>query len=279
MDYLELNVKINPRQPYTDLLISELADLGFESFVETENGFLAYIPGKEFSESLLSPIENLEKNTADISWTQKLIPSQNWNAEWESSYQPIRIGNELIIRAPFHPAQNDVKIDLEIQPQQSFGTGHHPTTRLMAQKLLTMHLAERYILDMGCGTGVLAILADKLGATPVLGIDIETNAVINARENAERNNAVHVTIEEGTENKIGDRKFDVILANINKNVLLGALPVYGKALHKNGELLLSGFFMTDVEELKAAGEKAGLEFESKQNEGEWAMIRFRKTEG
>src|ERR1041385_2391686 len=253
MDYLELEIKLNPRQPATDLLISELAELGFESFVETETGFLAYIPGQNFSDNLLSPIENIPENTAEVSWTKKIIPSQNWNAEWEKSYEPIRIGNELLIRAPFHSPDKNVKTDLEIQPQQSFGTGHHPTTRLMAQKLLTMRLEGRYILDMGCGTGVLAILAAKLGAAGVLGIDIETNAVDNARENVQRNKVAHVTIEEGTENKIGDRKFDMVLANINKNVLLHAMTVYANALGKNGELLISGFFTTDAEELINAG--------------------------
>jgi ribosomal protein L11 methyltransferase len=278
MDYLELEIKVNPRQPITDLLISELAELGFESFVETEAGFLAYIPAKEFTESLLSPIENIGENTAGISWTKKLIPAQNWNAEWEKSYEPIRIGNELLIRAPFHPAEKNIKIDLEIQPQQSFGTGHHPTTRLMAQKLLTMRLVGRYILDMGCGTGVLAILAGKLGAAEVLGIDIETNAVNNAKENVQRNNAMHITIEEGTENKIASRKFDIVLANINKNVLVNAMPAYANALNKNGELLISGFFTTDADELVNAAAGSGLKFESKQNEAEWALLHFKKTE-
>jgi ribosomal protein L11 methyltransferase len=276
MDYLELDVKINPRQPGTDLLITELAELGFESFVETDDGFLAYIPGNQFSETLLSPIQNAEKELGKVSWSQKLIPGQNWNAEWESSYQPIQISDKLLIRAPFHEPVEGVEIDLEIQPQQSFGTGHHPTTRLMAEKLLTMPLSGRYILDMGCGTGVLAILAAKLGAANVLGIDIESNAVMNAIENVERNKVERVTIEEGTDNKIGDRKFDLVLANINKNVLVSALPQYVKALNKSGELLMSGFFTTDVAALKEVAEKTGLKFVSTQNEGEWALIHFIK---
>jgi ribosomal protein L11 methyltransferase len=276
MDYLELDVKIDPRQPGSDLLITELAELGFESFVETENGFLAYIPGKDFSETLLSPIQNVKEELGKVSWTKKMIPAQNWNAEWEKSYAPIQISDKLMIRAPFHEAVPGVEIDLEIQPQQSFGTGHHPTTRLMAEKLLTMALAGRYVLDMGCGTGVLAILASKRGAAAVLGIDIESNAVMNAIENVQRNKVVHVTIEEGTENKIGDRKFDILLANINKNVLVAALPVYAAALNENGELLMSGFFTTDIASLREAAEQTGLKFKSTANDGEWAMVHFVK---
>jgi ribosomal protein L11 methyltransferase len=276
MDYLELDVKIDPRQPGSDLLITELAELGFESFVETENGFLAYIPGKDFSETLLSPIQNVKEELGKVSWTKKIIPAQNWNAEWEKSYAPIQISDKLIIRAPFHEAVPGVEIDLEIQPQQSFGTGHHPTTRLMAEKLLTMALDGRYVLDMGCGTGVLAILASKRGAAVVLGIDIESNAVMNAIENVQRNKVVHVTIEEGTENKIGDRKFDILLANINKNVLVAALPVYAAALNENGELLMSGFFTTDIASLREAAEQTGLKFKSTANDGEWAMVHFVK---
>jgi ribosomal protein L11 methyltransferase len=276
MDYLELDVKVNPRQPGSDLLITELAELGFESFVETPDGFLAYIPGKDFSESLLSPMQQLTEELGKVSWSQKVIPAQNWNAEWESSYQPIRIADKLIIRAPFHEPVKDVEIDLEIQPQQSFGTGHHPTTRLMAEKLLTMPLDGRYVLDMGCGTGVLAILAAKRGAAEVLGIDIETNAVMNAIENVQRNHITNVVIEEGVDDRIGNRKFDVVLANINKNVLVVALPNYEKALKPGGELLMSGFFTTDVAALKEAAEKIGLKFNSTQNDGEWALVHFVK---
>lgn len=276
MDYLELDVKINPRQPGSDLLITELAELGFESFVETADGFLAYIPGKDFSETLLSPIQNVKEELGKVSWSQKVIPAQNWNAEWESSYQPIQISDKLVIRAPFHEPVKGVEIDLEIQPQQSFGTGHHPTTRLMAEKLLTMPLDGRYILDMGCGTGVLAILAAKRGAASVLGIDIETNAVLNAIENVQRNHVANVTIEEGKDDQIGNRKFDVVLANINKNVLVAALPNYANTLNTGGELLMSGFFTTDVSTLKEAAEKTGLKFSSTENDGEWAIVHFIK---
>ncbi len=276
MDYIELDIKVTPRQPGTDLLISELSENGFESFVETENGFLAYIPAKDFSESSVNSIHAFENEMGEVEFSKKTIPAQNWNAEWEKDYQPIFISNKLLIRAPFHAPVSGMEMELVIQPQQSFGTGHHPTTRLMAEKLLTMPLEKRYVLDMGCGTGVLAILANKLGASKVIGIDIETNSVENARENAGRNSVVDVTIEEGTENQIQGRKFDIVLANINKNVLLKAMGIYADAMNGNGELLLSGFFITDVDELKSEANKNGLNFISVESDGEWALVHFKK---
>ncbi|MCX6311660.1 MAG: 50S ribosomal protein L11 methyltransferase [Bacteroidetes bacterium] len=276
MDYIEVEVKVNPKQPGSDLLISELAENGFESFVETDGGFLAYIPSKIFSDSLLSPVKEFTSDLGKADFSKKTIKGQNWNAEWEKSYEPILVSNKLSIRAPFHDAIDGIEIDLIIQPQQSFGTGHHPTTRLMAEKLLTMTLHERYVLDMGCGTGVLAILAAKLGAAAVLGIDIETNAVENARENVQRNNVVNVTIEEGKDDQIGERKFEIVLANINKNVLMQAMPVYANAMKTEGELLISGFFLTDVSELKMIAEENGLKYKSTATDGEWALIHFTK---
>lgn len=276
MDYIELDVKVFPKQPGSDFLISELAEKGFESFMETENGFLAYIPTNVFSDELLFPLREFTADLGKTHFSQKIIPSQNWNAEWEKNYEPILISNKLSIRAPFHQAIPEVVMELIIQPQQSFGTGHHPTTRLMCEKLLTMTLLERYVLDMGCGTGVLAILAAKLGASSVLGIDIESNSVSNANENVVRNKLVNVTIEEGNEDQIGDRKFDLILANINKNVLTQAMPGYANAMNKNSELVISGFFLSDVDELKTSAAKNDLKFISTETDGEWALIHFSK---
>jgi ribosomal protein L11 methyltransferase len=277
MDYIEIEVCVSPRQPGADLLVSELADAGFESFVDTNEGFMAYIPKADFSDDLLTVFQSLNTDIGQVSYTQKLIPSQNWNASWESSYQPIQIGERLCIRAPFHQAAANVEIDLVIQPQQSFGTGHHATTRLMAQKLLTLPLSARYILDMGCGTGVLAILASSLGASNVLGIDIEEHAVENARENAARNQQTELQFETGTETNIGERTFDCILANINKNVLIQAMPIYVNALRDKGELLLSGFFITDTEDISRVVTKLGLKPHSILNEGDWALLHFTKT--
>lgn len=277
MDYIELEISVSPRQPASEILVSELADSGFESFADTAEGFRAYIPESAFSDSLLSVFQDFDPDLAKVSVKVNKIASRNWNAEWEKQYDPIRIEGRLLIRAPFHEPAATGELELVIQPQQSFGTGHHPTTRLMAQKLLTMPLSRRYILDMGCGTGVLAILAAKLGASGVLGIDIESNAVENARENILRNGVSGVQIEEGTEKNIGERKFDIVLANINKNILLGAMPAYVRSLNPGGELLLSGFFVTDTGELRTAAETNGLKFHSLLQENEWALLHFIKS--
>lgn len=276
MDYIELEVKVSPRQPATDLLITELAETGFESFSETAEGFLAYIPADSYSENALSPLEELDPQMGKASFNKKLIPDQNWNEEWEKQFQPVAVGGKCLIRAPFHDADPRFPVDIVIQPRQSFGTGHHETTRLMAEKLLTMPLDGRYVLDMGCGTGVLAILACRLGAKSALGIDIEKNAVENARDNILRNPGVHVSVEEGTEKTVEGRKFDVVLANINKNVLLNALPVYADALQPGGELLVSGFFSTDADELKQKANEAKLDYQNMKTDGDWALLHFTK---
>lgn len=277
MDYLELDVKVTPRQPGTDLLITELAEMGFESFAETEEGFLAYIPSEQFSEALLAPVQGFAEDLGRVNVSRKLIPGQNWNAEWEKGFLPVLVSGRCLVRAPFHPPVPGVELELIIQPQQSFGTGHHPTTRLMAEKLLTMRLDGRYVLDMGCGTGLLAILASKLGAAGVVAIDIEENSVENARENVLRNEARGVSVNLGTENAIAGRKFDVVLANINKNVLLNALPAYVDALKPGGELLLSGFFHTDVEAFRQPAMQNGLQLLATETDGEWALLHFTRS--
>ncbi|HTF03773.1 MAG TPA: 50S ribosomal protein L11 methyltransferase [Bacteroidia bacterium] len=278
-DYVEVEVKVNPRQPGSDLLVSQLAENGFESFADTPDGFQAWIPHAEFKEDTLSIVNQLDSELGRAEYSWKIIPGRNWNAEWEASYQPVRIDNRLLIRAPFHEPDPTVKMELVIQPQQSFGTGHHPTTLLIAEKLLTMALGARYIMDLGCGTGVLAILASKLGAGKVEGVDIEIPAVENAMENARNNSAGSIVFSHGDASVLHGKKYDVILANINKNILKAAMPVFNGSLHEGGDLLLSGFFVTDADELiGTAGD--GFELQEVKNSGEWAMVHLRrKTSG
>lgn len=275
IDYVEVDVTVNPRQPGADFLVSELADLGFESFAETPTGFQAWIPREVFKEEVLAVVNQLDSELGSASFSWKIIPGQNWNAEWESSYQPVRIGNKLLIRAPFHDADSSVEIELVIQPQQSFGTGHHPTTMLIAEKLLTLPLVARYIMDLGCGTGVLAILATRLGAGNVEGIDIEIPAVENAIENARNNSASSIVFTHGTADALRGKQYDVVLANINKNILKAAMPQFVESVNAGGDLLLSGFFVTDTDELIAV---AGNDFELQEmkNNGEWAMLHLRR---
>ncbi|HEU4719220.1 MAG TPA: 50S ribosomal protein L11 methyltransferase [Bacteroidia bacterium] len=276
MNYTELTFTVQPLQPGCDLLISELADRGFESFSETETGFAAYIPESLFSVEQLADLEKFRSEKLDFHYTVKHIPSQNWNEEWERNFSPVEIAGQLRIRAPFHAPDASFPSEIVIQPRQSFGTGHHATTRLMIQKLLTMAFPGRYILDMGCGTGVLAIFCAQHGAAGILGMDIDPGSVENAGENALLNGVNNINFETGTETEIGDRKFDLLLANINKNVLKNAMRTYAGSLRAGGEILLSGFFTTDVPELIAAAEAEGLHPVRVESEQEWALVHLAK---
>jgi len=273
-DYIEVDVNVTPRQPGSDLLVTELAEQGFESFADTPTGFQAWIPADVFQETMLNVVNQLDTELGKATYTLKKIPGQNWNAEWESSYQPVKIGHKLLIRAPFHAPDPNVEMELIIQPQQSFGTGHHPTTALMAEKLLTSPLSGRYIMDLGCGTGVLAILAARLGAGKVEGVDIEKPAVENAAENARNNSAESIAFSYGDASAMKGKTYDMILANINKNILKATMEQFSASLKTGGDLLLSGFFVTDTEELLAAA--GDFEFIEMKNSGEWAMLHLRR---
>lgn len=275
-DYVELTITVSPRQPGTDLLISELADAGCESFAETAEGFQAWIPKDQYKESLLSIVNQLDTEIGTAAVKTAVIEGQNWNAEWESSYQPVAIGHDLIIRAPFHPKTEGFRFDLIIQPQQSFGTGHHPTTLLIAEKLLTLPVSDRYIIDMGCGTGVLGILASMRNASKVDCVDIEAHAVENAKENAGHNNIGGIEFAVGDTTWLRGKSADVVLANINKNVLTAAMDDLRNSVKAGGDLIMSGFFTTDADDLvKCAGNAFQL-IEIKSS-GEWAMVHLRKN--
>jgi ribosomal protein L11 methyltransferase len=273
-DYIEVDVTVTPRQPATDLLVTQLAEVGFESFADTATGFQAWIPADAFEESMLAVVNQLDSELGKAVFSVKKIAGQNWNAEWESSYQPVKIGRKLMIRAPFHEPDPEVEMELVIQPQQSFGTGHHPTTALMAEKLLTSPLAGRYIMDLGCGTGVLAILALRLGADRVEGVDIEKPAVENAVENARNNSAESIVFSYGDASAMNGKVYDMILANINKNILKATMQQFSASLKSGGDLLLSGFFVTDADELRAAA--TDFDFVELKNSGEWAMLHLRR---
>jgi ribosomal protein L11 methyltransferase len=225
---------------------------------------------------LLSIVNQLDTELGSATVTTKVIVGQNWNAEWESSYQPVVIGKDLIIRAPFHEKTDGFRFDLIIQPQQSFGTGHHPTTLLIAEKLLTLPVSERYIIDMGCGTGVLGILASMRKASKVDCVDIEAHAVENAKENAGHNNISGIEFAVGDTTWIRGKSADVVLANINKNVLTAAMDDLRNSVKSGGDLIMSGFFTTDANDMvKCAG--GAFQLIEIKSSGEWAMVHLRKN--
>jgi ribosomal protein L11 methyltransferase len=272
--YYAYSFEVRPTQPGTDILMSMLGDLGFESFVENEKGFEAYIP------------ENAENTAEDhfpefedfvYTWNKEKIEQTNWNAEWEKNFDPVLVDDLLIIRAPFHEPVKSVKHEIVIMPKMSFGTGHHDTTWLMCKQLFELNLQNKSVLDMGCGTGVLAILAKKLGAGKTVGIDIDEWSVENSRENCVNNNCTEIELKLGNKELLENYAFfDVILANINKNVLKEQLPYYAKLLNSNATLLLSGFFTTDTEELQKQAESLGLTLIQTYSRNNWAVMKLGK---
>jgi ribosomal protein L11 methyltransferase len=277
MDYVEVTIDLQPRDPWAEVLIAELAELGFESFVETTTGIQAFAPVTIGSVDELLATTSLQLNTeVAFTKTETIIPHQNWNAQWEADFEPVEVDDRLVILAPFHDASvYEGRQQIIIQPQMSFGTGHHQTTYLMSQYLLDMNSPTK-VLDMGTGTGVLAILAEKLGATDILAIDIEPWSVENTVENAARNSCKHIRTATGDSDLITETDFGLILANINKNILKKQLPIYHGAMVPQGILLLSGFFVTDAAEMIELGEELGFEHLETVEKETWAAVKLLK---
>lgn len=274
MNYIEVSVTVEPKAEGSDVLIALLSDLGFESFVESDNGFLAYIQEEEYSEEEVELTLGDYEDIFKIEFSTKVIPQQNWNKEWESNFQPIEVDGKCYIRAPFHEKKADFLLDVIIEPKMSFGTGHHDTTQLMIKYLMLLNVKNESLLDMGCGTGVLAIVASMLGANPIEAVDVDGWSYENTVENLAKNNINNVLVHKGDAQILEEKIFHTILANINKNVLLADIPLFQKALKKGGNLVLSGFFETDIDELKAKAENLGLKYEGSKISNQWAALHF-----
>lgn len=273
MDRIKVTYIFSEVEPWNEVAIAALSELGFDSFVEFESGVEAYIDENKFDENRLNEGILLEiSQQIKTEKTIEKIPFQNWNAVWESDFHPVFVEDKLTIFAPFHDHSLALGLPIIIQPQMSFGTGHHQTTWMMSKILLEMNNIPSRVLDMGTGTGVLAILAEKLGAKDVLAIDIEPWSVDNTIENAQRNNCENIKALCGDIDLIDVYKFDLILANINKNILKSHMEQYAKALESNSKLVLSGFFDTDSEELINYAKQYGLIFDSKIEKETWAAL-------
>jgi ribosomal protein L11 methyltransferase len=275
---IELNIEISPKEPWTDILIAQLSEIGFDSFMDTETGVLAYINEADFKEENMQAETILGLDSEDFTAKVSLekIPHQNWNALWESDFHPVFVEDKLTIIAPFHDSNLVKGMEIIIQPQMSFGTGHHQTTWMMTKAMLEFIPFPKKVLDMGTGTGVLAILAEKLGASEITAIDIESWSVENTIENLERNGCNNATSLCGDINLIDGMEFDIVLANINKNVLKAHMPSYAKHLIPNGTLIISGFFETDVDELIEVAGLQSLAFVKKISKETWTAVQFIK---
>ena len=277
MTYLEFQFNIEPFKPWSEILTAYLSEIEFQGFFEQEGVLKAFIPEELFNESeFQSILENLRENDLKIEYLKQIIPKQNWNASWESNFNPVEINKELRLIAPFHDKNDTFRLTLIIQPKMSFGTGHHQTTHMMCEAILKLNLKDKKVLDMGAGTGVLSILCEKLGSTDILAIDIEEWSVENCIENAETNNCSNISSICGDVDLIIGKKFDYIFANINKNILKSHMITYFESLSKNGFLYLSGFFNTDIDELKLLAESVGLLLISTRLKDEWAMLVLQK---
>lgn len=272
--YLEFNFKISPLQPWNEILMAELIEVGFDSFTEEHNGILGYIQKDLFTETSLQNVSLLQNPEVEISYTYSEMPNINWNEEWEKNFDPINVENQVSIRAEFHENQN-LPHEIIIQPKMSFGTGHHATTYLMIQQMLDMDFNGKTVLDMGCGTSVLAIFAKQKGAGKTVAIDIDEWSVENSRENAARNN-VELEISQGTADNLGGENFDIILANINRNILISDIPTYVSVLNDGGSLLLSGLCFFDVADILEVCTQQNLTLKRQLQREEWVSLWLEK---
>ena len=279
MKYVEVSFSIIPFEPWNEIIIANLSILPYESFMEEGEYLKAYIQEQDFDPLVLKDLVlKLKTNKGVIiNYEYKNIEQQNWNHVWESHFEPVSINDQLHLIAPFHPKDKYQGLIIEIEPKMSFGTGHHQTTFLMCEEISSLSLDGKNVLDMGSGTGVLAILAEKCGAKEILAIDIESWSVENCEENTKRNKCSKIISKLGDIIDIKGQYFDVIIANINKNVLLAHLPSYSKCLNTNGILLLSGFFETDAEDLISAAFKENLVLKSKKNKDGWTILSLKKN--
>ncbi len=273
MKYTEYIFRVEPPAPWYDILTQELGEIGFDYFTEEDGLLKAFISEPQNSRQLPSRVELLRRAEMEVfEWEVKEWADQNWNAEWEKEYPAVEIGNLVRIRAPFHQPSEGFRLEVVVHPRMAFGTGHHSTTRLMSDALFNIDLKGMHVLDMGCGTGVLGIIAEKLGAEQVLCIDIEPESVAATINNSLLNNCQKIKVREGSVEQMKGSIFDLILANINRNILLNHLPEYEKSLKAGAHLLLSGFYSTDTALLSDALQKHGFRIRKIFDHEGWEMI-------
>jgi ribosomal protein L11 methyltransferase len=278
MDYNKITIRINPFEEWLrDVLTAQLGEIGYDSFLETETGIEAYIPAPRYHEdNLFEVIKSFEEDfTFEVG--SEIIRSQNWNEVWEKNYfKPLVINNECVIRAPFHTDFPKAKYEIIIEPNMAFGTGNHETTTMMIETILENDMKKMKILDMGCGTGILGILASMKGAKNVTAIDIDEWSYTGAKENARLNQIENMEVKLGDASLLGKEKFDIIFANIHKNVLLNDIKAYSDVLQFEGLLIVSGFYREDIPEIKTKAESLGLKDSGFKSKNNWVAHAFKK---
>lgn len=275
MNYIGYTFTIKPLQPATEILIAELSEVGFESFEETQTGLEAYIQTKDWNKDILTDLYALKSDEFEITFTYRDIEQINWNAEWEKNFTPIHVDDKVSIIAPFHE-KTKMEFEIVIEPKMSFGTGHHETTHLMIKHLLELDLTARSVLDMGTGTGILAIFAEMKGAYPIDAIDIDEWCYINTLENIEKNNCKNIKAYQGDASMLNDQRYDIIIANINRNILLNDMDTYNRCLNIGGKLLLSGFYTQDIPFIETRTKELGLSIAKTYTKNNWVGIQLNK---
>jgi ribosomal protein L11 methyltransferase len=273
--YIGYHFEISPLELGSEILIAELGEKAFESFIETETGISAFVQKDLWSETILEDIYILTNSEFTIKYTFEEIEQVNWNEEWEKNFEAIDVDGKCHVRAPFHEKTN-AEYDIVIEPKMSFGTGHHETTHMMIQHILETDCTNKKTLDMGCGTAILAILAEMKGAQPIDAIDIDNWCYLNSIENAERNNCKHISVYEGDAVLLVGKKYDIIIANINRNILLNDMQTYVDCLNENGLLFLSGFYTEDIPVILESCVSKGLTYEKQFERNNWVALKFTK---
>ena len=277
MQYTEVDIRLNPVAPFADILVARLNEIEFESYNEDETGVKAYVQTHLLDESAVAAIIAEVAKLCEISYAIIKVKQENWNIQWETNFDPVIINDKCVIRAHFHQPIHDLEFEIVITPKMSFGTGHHETTSLIMCEMFNLDFKEKLVLDMGCGTGVLAILASKLGASSLVGIDFDEWAVENAEENSALNFVDNIDYIHGDADYIGDATFDIILANINRNIILKDIEKYVDAMNEKSEIILSGFLKEDIPLILEKSKQLGLDLVVSKNRNKWQMLYLKKA--
>ncbi len=276
MYYTRLKVTCHP--DFSEILLAEVAEAGFDTFMENENGFEAYTEEKKADLVLVERIKEKYQHVQPLILFQDKVHKQNWNEEWEKNVDPVVVDGACLIRAEFHKIEKKYPYEIIITPKMSFGTGHHQTTYLMIKSQLQIDHTDRKVMDAGCGTAILSVMASKRGATSIEAFDIDDWSIENGEDNARLNGVANINIRQGTiRDFVWGEKFDIILANINKNVLLDEIGTYSNNLVLDGLLLLSGFYTHDIADLLREAEKHGFEYQRQDERETWASLFLKKT--
>ena len=276
MEYIEVDIKIEKSEVFSDIVVARLNEIEFETFLENDNGVRCYIQATLFDKKKLDIELDKIKQYTKLNFNINHVAQKNWNEEWEKNFKPVQINSHCLIRSEFHNNSGNFKDEIIITPKMSFGTGHHETTFLMINELYNLDLNDKSILDMGSGTGVLSIVASKNGAKQVVGIDIDEWAFQNSIDNAKLNNTENISFLHGDIKLIENQDFDIILANINRNIIEKDIEEYYNLLSDKGDLLISGFLVEDVDFIINLSINNRFNVINKKNKGQWSMVHLRK---